>query len=97
MPDVMVLWKHPVFWGYLLLINLAAVVIYGVDKHRARRQGQRVPEATLHLLAALGASPGALLAQQMFRHKTRKKSFQVTFGLIVLLQALLVCWLVGVI
>ncbi|WP_147463771.1 DUF1294 domain-containing protein, partial [Pseudomonas amygdali] len=42
----------------------------------------------------LGGWPGALLAQQVFRHKTRKVSFQIVFWLIVLAhQVLWLDWL----
>ena len=39
---------------------------------------------TLHGLEAAGGWPGALVAQRVFRHKTRKRSFQIIFWLIVL-------------
>lgn len=54
-------------------------LIYGYDKFRARRGGRRTPEANLHLFAIAGGWPGALLAQQLFRHKTRKRPFQWVF------------------
>ena len=37
----------------------------------------------MHGVELLGGWPGALLAQQMFRHKTRKLSYQLSFWLIV--------------
>jgi len=54
----------------------------------------RVPEAALQLLAALGGSPAALAAQQILRHKTLKRSFQVTFWCIVAGQVVLLILLV---
>lgn len=71
----------------LLGMNVTAFGFYGYDKSRARSRGSRVPENTLHFLAFAGGSPGALLGQTVFRHKTRKRSFQVIFWLIVVLQA----------
>jgi uncharacterized membrane protein YsdA (DUF1294 family) len=76
-----------VLWSYVLGINLAAAVLYGFDKLQARRSGARVPEAVLHLLALAGGTPGALLGQVLFRHKTRKRSFRRVFLLVVVLQA----------
>ncbi|WP_165855771.1 DUF1294 domain-containing protein [Marinobacter sp. JSM 1782161] len=60
--------------------------LYGLDKRAARLDRRRVPERRLQALALLGGWPGALLAQQLFRHKTRKLRFQVVFWLIVLLH-----------
>ena len=52
----------------------------------ALKQRWRTPETTLHLFELAGGWPGALLAQQAFRHKTRKPSYQVAFWLIVVLH-----------
>jgi uncharacterized membrane protein YsdA (DUF1294 family) len=51
--------------------------LYWMDKRSALADRRRVPENRLHLAGLLGGWPGALLAQQMFRHKTRKASFQI--------------------
>ena len=52
---------------------------------RPRHARRRTPEATLLLLAALGGSPGALLAMHLFRHKTRHRKF--TLGVPAILAA----------
>ncbi len=75
-------------------MSLLAFVLYRHDKRQAGNGGQRTPENVLHTLELLGGWPGALLAQQLFRHKTRKVSFQIAFWLIVLVhQALWIDWL----
>lgn len=66
-----------------LAMSLATMVAYGFDKERAGHGGRRTPESLLHLLEFAGGWPGALLAQQLFRHKTRKLQFQLVFWLIV--------------
>lgn len=71
-----------------LAVSLVAFVVYRHDKRRAQGEGQRTPEKLLHLLELCGGWPGALLAQQVYRHKTRKVPFQVQFWLIVLLHQL---------
>jgi len=71
-----------------LLLSLLAFALYARDKHQARNDGWRTPEKALHAVELLGGWPGALLAQQALRHKTRKVSFQLVFWLIVLLHEL---------
>lgn len=69
-----------------LLMSVLAFGMYGHDKKRAQSNARRTPEKLLHGAELLGGWPGALLAQQVFRHKTRKVSYQVVFWLIVLLH-----------
>ena len=63
------------------VLSVVALAFYGWDKHRARTQGRRVPEARLHALALLGGFPGAFLGMQLFRHKTRQPRFHVVIFL----------------
>jgi len=67
-------------------MSVLAVFLYWRDKRQARADGWRTPEKVLHAVELLGGWPGALIAQQLFRHKTRKVSFQLVFWLIVLLH-----------
>jgi len=67
-----------VFWH--IAWSVITVAVYTADKSRAsRNNGNRVAENALLALGFVGGWPGALLAQQVFRHKTRKVSFQVKF------------------
>ena len=59
----------------LLLVNLVTMFRFWEDKRRALAGAWRVPESTLLGLAAIGGTPGALLACRLFRHKTRKQPF----------------------
>jgi uncharacterized membrane protein YsdA (DUF1294 family) len=70
------------FWAFAGMSSVA-FILYGLDKWAAKREAQRTPESTLQLCALLGGWPGALLAQQVFRHKSRKRSFQIMFWLTV--------------
>ena len=67
-------------------VSLVALLLYWSDKRKARADAWRTPENVLHAVELAGGWPGALLAQQVFRHKTRKVSFQVVFWFIVLLH-----------
>lgn len=69
-------------------MSLISLLLYWQDKQQARTQAWRTPEKVLHASELLGGWPGALLAQQLFRHKTRKLSFQLTFWIIVALHQL---------
>ncbi|HEF4759950.1 TPA: DUF1294 domain-containing protein [Pseudomonas putida] len=68
------------------IVSVLAFLLYWSDKRKARADHWRTPENVLHALEFAGGWPGALLAQQVFRHKTRKVSFQLVFWLIVLLH-----------
>jgi len=82
-----VLWPLPLY----LLASVVTYLLYKHDKQRARDKGWRVPERLLHLGELLGGWPGALIAQQRFRHKTVKLRFRLVFFAIVALHQLL--WL----
>ncbi|MFJ3486948.1 DUF1294 domain-containing protein [Pseudomonas sp. NPDC090202] len=74
--------------AFYALFSVIAFGLYGWDKQQARNEGRRTPEKVLHGAELLGGWPGALLAQQVFRHKTRKLSYQLVFWAIVLLHEL---------
>ncbi|MEZ5278369.1 MAG: DUF1294 domain-containing protein [Opitutaceae bacterium] len=83
--DIPLIW---VFWWYGAW-SLVTLVVYGWDKRAAGKSRWRVPERRLHLLAAVGGIPGAILAQQVFRHKNRKAGFQFVTGWIVAVHIIL--------
>ena len=86
--------RVPPLVAFLMAVNLATVTAYAYDKWAAPREGKRIPENSLHLLAALGGTPAAFASQHLFRHKTRKQTFRLRFWLIVLAQVLLLlAWL----
>lgn len=45
--------------AYLLLINIVAFVLYGVDKLKAKKSRRRISEAALLFVAIIGGSVGA--------------------------------------
>jgi uncharacterized membrane protein YsdA (DUF1294 family) len=61
----------------LIGINVIAFLAFGWDKHQSTRPGvPRIAERTLIGLALVGGALGALLGQQLFRHKTKKQPFR---------------------
>ena len=68
------------------IVSVLAFLLYWSDKRKARTERWRTPENVLHAVELAGGWPGALVAQQLFRHKTRKVSYQVLFWAIVLLH-----------
>ncbi|MDR6961941.1 uncharacterized membrane protein YsdA (DUF1294 family) [Pseudomonas brassicacearum] len=76
-------WVPMIAYG---VVSAVAFLLYWSDKRKARTDAWRTPENVLHAVELAGGWPGALLAQQVFRHKTRKVSFQMAFWFIVLLH-----------
>jgi uncharacterized membrane protein YsdA (DUF1294 family)/cold shock CspA family protein len=81
----------------ILYLYLAAsaftFLVYAKDKRAARAYRWRTKESTLHTLALVGGWPGALIAQQVLRHKSRKNAFQFMFWTTVVLNCVAFGWL----
>ena len=76
--------------GYLIAINVCTMIVFAVDKQKARAGAWRVPEKTLLFLAIVGGSIGALVGMHLFHHKTRKPLFRYGIPLILIVQGILV-------
>jgi len=77
-----------------LLMSLAAIVAFTLDKAAAVRGERRIPERTLHAIEALGGWPGALIALDLVKHKRQKSSYLSVLYLIAALHgALWALWL----
>jgi uncharacterized membrane protein YsdA (DUF1294 family)/cold shock CspA family protein len=72
--------------GIYLAASAISFFTYWIDKWAAKRGSRRIQELTLHLWALAGGWPGALIAQQLFRHKSRKRSFRIAFWITVLVN-----------
>ncbi|MFW8645371.1 DUF1294 domain-containing protein [Rhizobium beringeri] len=73
-----------------LALNLLVFSIYFMDKQAARHGRWRISERTLLILALIGGSLGALAAQQLLRHKTRKEPFRSILAAILILHGALI-------
>jgi|WetSurMetagenome_2_1015567.scaffolds.fasta_scaffold55881_3 uncharacterized membrane protein YsdA (DUF1294 family)/cold shock CspA family protein len=69
-------------WVIVVLYFAASIIalfMYWGDKSAARKGHWRTKESSLLLCGLIGGWPGALIAQQLFRHKSSKIEFQLSF------------------
>lgn len=71
---------------YVLFVSLLTFALFAWDKYCAIRGYWRVSEFHLLLFAFLGGSLGAIAAQRMLRHKTRKEPFRTILLVIATLH-----------
>ena len=81
-------------WVHLLYAGASTLcfAFYAVDKAAARAGRDRISESMLLSLGFIGGWPGALVAQQVFRHKTVKRLFRVRFWLSVAANVAIFAW-----
>lgn len=80
---------NPWLLGYLIIINLVTLSVFAADKISSQSNAWRTRESTLLFFTLIGGTVGALFSMYLFRHKTRKSSFQMIFVLIILIQVAL--------
>ncbi|WP_227000990.1 DUF1294 domain-containing protein [Protaetiibacter intestinalis] len=80
---------HPIpYWVWILYLGMsfATFVAYALDKRAAATEGWRLSEGSLLAMGLACGWPGGVIAQQVFRHKTIKMSFQVVFWVTVIVN-----------
>jgi uncharacterized membrane protein YsdA (DUF1294 family)/cold shock CspA family protein len=78
-------------------LSVLAFLAYARDKSAARHGRWRTSEQSLHLFGLAGGWPGALLAQQLLRHKSAKPRFVVVFwGTVLVNVVAFVGWHAGI-
>jgi uncharacterized membrane protein YsdA (DUF1294 family)/cold shock CspA family protein len=83
----------PVLLGIYGIVSAMTYLLYWLDKSAARRASWRTKESSLLFIGLVGGWPGAVVAQQIVRHKNRKRSFQVAFWGTALLNSIALGWL----
>ena len=78
---------------YLITINIATFLVYGLDKWKAKKSKWRIREAALLGLAVLGGSIGAWLGMKVWHHKTMHKKFKYGIPAILIIQLILIGYL----
>lgn len=84
---------HPIILALYFVASLLTFIVYAIDKSAAQKGTWRTQESTLHMLALIGGWPGALIAQQQLRHKSKKQSFRFVFWVTVGLNFGIFLWL----
>lgn len=79
--------------AFYFIVSVVTFTIYAVDKSAAKNNRWRTRENTLHFFSLLGGWPGALCAQILLRHKSKKLSFKVVFWITLTLNVSLVSYL----
>jgi uncharacterized membrane protein YsdA (DUF1294 family)/cold shock CspA family protein len=79
--------------GLYLAASVVAFIAYALDKSAAKNDQWRTKESTLHVIALAGGWPGALAAQRLLSHKSKKQSFQIVFWTTVVLNCGALGWL----
>ena len=77
---------------YLIVINILAFILYGIDKKWARDHAWRISERMLIGIALIGGSVGAIAGMLLFHHKTRHWYFRYGLPLILILQVAAAVW-----
>lgn len=83
--------KILVIW--LIIINVIAFLMMGIDKRRAKRSKWRISEKALFIAALIGGGVGAFVGMQVFRHKTKHMKFVIGIPIIMVIQIILLVWL----
>ena len=79
--------------GAYILVSMITFIAYAIDKSAAQAGRWRTSEGSLLMLGLLGGWPGALLAQQILRHKSKKGSFRLMLWITVFLNCAGLVWL----
>ena len=82
--------KKTILIVYIIVVSLITFVVYRHDKQAAEAKEWRVKELYLHSLSIAGGWPGAILGQEIFRHKTVKQPFRKMFLVTIIINLFLI-------
>ena len=78
----------------LVVMNVLAFALMGIDKAKAKAGAWRIPEKTLFLVTALFGGLGGTLGMFFFRHKTKHWYFKLGFPALLVVQIVLLALVV---
>lgn len=74
---------------FCIVINIITFLVFGYDKWLAKNNKRRISEFNLLLLTGIGGTIGGIVSMYLFKHKTNKFSFILSFYAIAILQIVL--------
>ena len=80
---------------YLIIINIIAFALMGIDKKRARNKEWRISEAALFITALLFGSLGSNIGMRVFHHKTKHWYFVIFMPLIMVVQIVILAFVLN--
>jgi len=80
---------------FYAVVSTLTFLVYSADKSAAQKNERRTREDALHVLSLIGGWPGAVVAQELLRHKSAKQAFRRVFWITVVLNSLGLVWLLS--
>ena len=74
----------------IIVMNVIAFALMGLDKKRAKNGQWRIKEATLFLAAGLFGALGGTAGMFFFHHKTKHWYFKLGFPAMLVVQVILI-------
>jgi uncharacterized membrane protein YsdA (DUF1294 family) len=72
--------------AFYAVVSTLTFFVYSGDKSAAQKKERRTSEDALHFLSLIGGWPGAMVAHELLRHKSRKQAFRNIFWITVVLN-----------
>ena len=77
------------FIAFFTTLNIGSFIYFGLDKRKAQKNQNRIPEKSLLIMTLFGGTIGSILGMLLFNHKIAKKSFVIKILLIIIIQILI--------
>ena len=75
----------------MAIVSVVCLIMYGVDKSRAKAGKWRIKEQTLLMTGFFGGAVGGLIGMVLFRHKTKHWYFVKGMPLIFFIHVVIAC------
>lgn len=82
--------------SYIVIINIAAFIMYGTDKKRSKKKKvRRIPESKLIKVCVFGGAAGGFIGMLLFHHKTQHTKFKIIVPTMFVIQLILDSLILG--